>query len=468
MTLPYFRPNTIYCGDCKEVLRKFPNECVDLIYADPPFFSNRHYEVIWGNGYEIGAFEDRWKGGINHYVAWMVERLNECYRVLKKTGSMYLHCDWHASHYLKVEMDRLFGEGNFINQIIWKRHTVHSDTKQGARHLGRIHDSLLLHAKSDNYTWVPQYQPYSQEYLATTYRHVDKDGRRYKASDLTAAKPGGDTYHEWKGKHPSKGRYWAYSKENLEKLEKEGRIHYSRAGYPYLKHYLDEMPGIVLQDIWDDIKPVSGRERLGYPTQKPQALVERIIKLSSNPTDIVLDPFCGGGTTIVVAHRLGRRWIGIDVSPTACNKMEKSIRSAGAKDFAVLGMPMSQDDLRKLQPFEFQNWVVQRLFGRVSDRKSSDMGIDGYTFEGHPVQVKQSDDVGRNVVDNFETAMRRRGSSKGVIVAFSFGKGAHEEAARAKLHDGLEIELVTIADLVKNRRNNDRNRPLQMSGQKML
>lgn len=457
MTTPYFKPNTIYCGDCKEVLRQFPNESVDLIYADPPFFSNRHYEVIWGDGYELRAFEDRWKGGINNYVEWMLERLNECYRVLKKTGSMYLHCDWHASHYLKVEIDRLFGERNFINQIIWKRHTVHSDTKQGAKHLGRIHDSILLYTKSDNYTWIPQYQPYSEEYMTKTYRHIDKDGRRYKASDLTAAKPGGDTYYEWRGKYPAKGRYWAYSKENLQKLEKEGHIHYSKTGYPYLKHYLDEMPGIMLQDIWDDVKAVStSKERYGYPTQKPEALLERIIKLSSNPTNIVLDPFCGCGTAIAVAHKLGRRWIGIDISPTSCNLMAKRMRSLGARDFGVLGMPMAEDDLRKLQPFEFQNWVVQRLFGRVSDRKSSDMGIDGYTFEGNPIQVKQSDDVGRNVVDNFETAMRRRGAKKGVIVAFSFGKGAYEEVARAKLHDGIEIDLVKIADLSRNRRNNNR------------
>ena len=153
----YFRPNTIYCGDCKNVLRQFPDESVDLIYADPPFFSNRRFEILWYDGFERRAFEDRWQGGINHYVDWMSERLKECYRVLKPTGTMYLHCDHHASHYLKVEMDDrqhgLFGERNFINEIIWRRQTAHSDTKQGAKHYGRLHDTILFYAKSKDYSW---------------------------------------------------------------------------------------------------------------------------------------------------------------------------------------------------------------------------------------------------------------------------------------------------------------------------
>jgi SAM-dependent methyltransferase len=169
--------------------------------------------------------------------------------------------------------------------------------------------------------------------------------------------------------------------------------------------------------------------------------------------DIVLDPFCGCGTAIAVAQRLGRRWIGIDVSPTACNLMAKRMRSIGATP-QLMGMPMTEAELRNLEPFEFQNWVVQRLFGRISERKSSDMGIDGYTFEGNPIQVKQSEDVGRNVIDNFETALRRRGAKKGIIVAFSFGKGAYEEIARAKLHDELDIQVIKVSELLRNNREN--------------
>ena len=450
MTTPYFHTNTIYCGDCKEVMARFPNECVDLIYADPPFFSNRHYEVIWGDGYELRAFEDRWKGGINNYVAWMVERLTQCYRVLKKTGSMYLHCDWHASHYLKVEMDRIFGESACINQIVWKRSIAHSDAKQGARHYGRLHDTVLFYVKSDNYTWNQQYTEYDKEYVDSFYCKIAEKGRRYQATDLTAAKPGGDTLYEWRGKKPYKGRYWAYSRAKMEQFEKEGRLVYTSTGMPRYKRYLDEMPGVPLQDLWADISAAGlGKEKLGFPTQKPEALLERIIKTSSSPMEIVLDSFCGCGTAIVVAHKLGRQWIGIDVSPTACNLMAKRMRKLSVSP-NVMGMPLSEEDLRKLLPFEFQNWVVQRLFGRISPRKSSDMGIDGYSFEGDPIQVKQSDDIGRNVVDNFETAIRRRKAKKGTIVAFSFGKGAYEEIARARLHEGLEIKAVTIKELLKN------------------
>jgi len=468
MAAPYFKPNTIYCGDCKDVLDKFPDGCVDLIYLDPPFFSNRRYEVIWGDGYELRAFEDRWKGGINNYVSWLMERLTCCYRVLKKAGSLYVHLDHHASHYVKVELDKLFGEKLFINEIVWQRQVAkHSDAKQGAKHYGRLHDVILLYAKSEDYVWNQQYLPFSQDYVEKFYRLVEPEtGRRYQLTAIDG--PGGGAKGNPRYEFLGVTRYWRYSRETMERLYKEGRIVQTKKGnVPRYKRYLDEMQGVPLQDIWDDVKPVStSKESLGFPTQKPELLLDRIIKTSSNPMDIVLDPFCGCGTAIAMAHKLKRRWIGIDVSPTACNLMAKRMRGIGATP-QPMGMPMTEDELRKLEPFEFQNWVVQRLFGRISSRKTSDMGIDGYTFEGNPVQVKQSDDVGRNVVDNFETALRRRGAKKGVIVAFGFGKGAYEEIARAKLHDKLEIELVKVADLIRNRRNNHRN-GTTISGQKNL
>jgi DNA modification methylase len=408
--------------------------------------------VIWGDGYELRAFEDRWKGGINNYVEWMTERLVECYRVLKPNGSMYLHCDQHASHHLKVEMDKHFGEKGFINEIIWKRQSAHSDTKQGAKHYGRLHDTILFYIKGNEYTWNPQYIPYSEDYINNFYKHIEPGTlRKYRVDNITAAKPGGDTSYEWKGVKPYKGRYWAYSREKMEKFDQEGRLIYSRTGMPQYKRYLDEMPGVLLQDVWDDISPAGiGKEAQGYPTQKPEALLERMIKSSSNPKDLILDPFCGCGTTLVVAQKLGRNWIGIDVSPTACNLMEQRLRKLGVSP-QVAGMPMIDEDLRKLPPFEFQNWVIKRLYGRISTRKTSDMGIDGYTFEGYPVQVKQSDDIGRNVIDNFETAIRRHNAKKGVIVAFSFGKGAYEEVARAKLHDSIEIQAISVSELLKNK-----------------
>jgi len=320
---------------------------VDLIYVDPPFFSNRHYEIIWEDGAELRAFEDRWKGGIENYIAWMEPKLRECQRVLKPTSSMYLHCDWHAAHYLKVLMDRIFGEGNFQSQIVWKRQTAHSDTKQGLKNFGHIHDIILFYTLGSDYTWNQQYTTYDQEYVDTFYKLKDSDGRRFTLSDLTAAKPGGDTSFEWHGKRPYKGRYWAYSLNNLQKFEAEGRIYITRSGMPRLKHYLDEMPGVPLQDLWMDIKPAGlSKERLGFPTQKPEALLERIINTSSNPKDIVLDPMCGCGTAIATAKKLGRRWIGIDISPTACKLMVKRMRGLAVdisqKD--VIGLPRTLDE----------------------------------------------------------------------------------------------------------------------------
>lgn len=452
------KTSAIYCGDCQRILGntvEFPDEVVDLIYVDPPFFSSRHYEVLWGDGYELRAFEDRWKGGIENYIAWMEPKLSECHRVLKKSGTFYMHCDWHASHYLKVLMDRLFGHNNLVNEIIWRRQSAHGDAKQGAKHLGRVHDVILMYEKdSDDRIWNTLYVPYDESYTDSFYRYIEpRTGRRYTLGDLTAAKPGGDTSYSWKGVRPPAGRYWAYSKEKMEEFDREGRVVYpkKKGGMPRYKRYLDEMQGVPLQDVWNDVPPVQSKseERLGYPTQKPEGLLERIIKTSSNPGDVVLDPMCGCGTAIAVAHKLGRRWVGIDVSPTACKLMANRMRKIGAQDIKLEGLPKTIKEVMALQPFEFQNWVLQKLMARASARKTGDMGIDGYLFDGSPIQVKQSESVGRNVVDNFETAIKRGKKTKGIIVAFSFGKGAYEEVARVKNADGVEIELKTVEDIMR-------------------
>lgn len=445
-----FQPNTIYCGDCQDVLPRIPNDSIDLVYADPPFFSNRRFEILWGDGYEKRAFEDRWKGGIQNYVAWMAPKLRECQRVLKETGSIYLHLDTHASDYMRVEMDKLFGESNFVNEIIWKRQIgSHSDAKQGARRFGSSHDVILLYSKSDDYVWNQLYEPFSEHYVEKFYKFVEPGtGRRYQLGDIGG--PGGaakgNPYYEFLGVK----RYWRYSKETMEKLYKEGRIVQAKPGsVPRYKRYLDEMAGNPLQDIWDDVKRISQTsESLGFPTQKPEALLDRIIRASSNPMDIVLDPFCGCGTAIAVAHKLGRRWVGIDVSPTACKLMTKRMRSLRAKVGEIVGLPKTIEELRQLQPFEFQNWVFEKLHGRVNPRKAGDMGIDGWVELDVPVQVKQSDDIGRNVVDNFEAAIQRASKDKGVVVAFSFGRGAHEEAARVKNEMNLDIKLKTVEEIL--------------------
>lgn len=431
MVISYLQPNTIYCGDCKEVLAKFPNECVDLIYADPPFFSNQQYEIIWGDGYELRAFEDRWKGGIENYILWMKEKLENCFRVLKPTGAMYLHCDWHASHYLKIEMDNIFGRENFRNEISVKRIRKNVHEYKTVKRLNVAFDSILFYSKSDEHRIKP---PMKEEHKPARYHAFDANGLRTGMDYVLF------------GHKPPTGGHWRWTKERAEKAIKEGILRPNpKSGKP--EYLIPESTQTIVTSVWDDISAYSFKSK--YPTEKSEALLTRIIEMSSEPFNLVLDPFCGCGTAIVTAQKLGRQWIGIDVSPTACNLMMKRLKKMHASP-NLMGMPFSEEDLRKLPAFEFQNWVVQRLFGRVSATKSSDMGIDGFTFEGYPIQVKQSDDIGRNPIDNFETAMRRRKSTKGVFVAFSFGSGAYEEIARAKLHDNIEIKPITIKELLKS------------------
>jgi hypothetical protein len=261
--------------------------------------------------------------------------------------------------------------------------------------------------------------------------------------------------YEYKGyKPPANG--WAISKEKMAQWDKEGRLEFPKTkdGRIQRRRFLDELKGFPVQNLWDDIQMVSSQssERLGYPTQKPVALLERIIKTATYEGDIVLDPFCGCGTTLVAAQRLGRKWVGIDVSPTACKLMRRRMQKEFKMNVQLIHGAVDMDYIKKLAPFDFQNWViVDKFLGKASMRKSGDMGIDGFSPEvlgGYPIQVKQSEGVGRNVIDNFETAMRRLNKKKGYIVAYSFVKGAYEEAARAKNQDGLEITLRTVQELI--------------------
>ncbi|MGH3795558.1 MAG: DNA methyltransferase [Pseudonocardiaceae bacterium] len=365
--------NVLDCGDNLYRLARLPAESVDLIYLDPPFFSDRQYEVIWGDEAEIRSFEDRWEGGINVYISWMRDRVVEMYRLLKSTGSLYLHCDWHASHYLKVMLDEIFGQQNFLNNIVW----CYGLGGSSSRYWPRKHDDILWYSK--------------------------KRGSQYFEPPLMQA-----SSNRMRG----------------------------------------QMKKVV--DYWD-IPTINNmaKERLGYPTQKPESLLERIVESSSPKDGVVLDPFAGCGTSMVAAHRLGRQWIGIDISPTAVRLMERRMMAVGARGFDITGMPMTVEELHALKPFEFQNWVIQQFNGTHAPRRSGDMGIDGYSFFLHdPIQVKRSTRVGRNVVDNFETAIGRADKDRGYIVAFSFTRGAYEEAARAKTKAGLNISLVTIPELL--------------------
>jgi DNA modification methylase len=370
---------------------------VNLIYLDPPFFSNRHYEVIWGDEAEVRSFEDRWEGGINVYIEWMRERVQKMYELLKDTGSFYLHCDWHASHYLKVMLDQVFGYNKFRNEIIWNYHDPAGTTKTNFK---KKHDTILFYSKSDFWTFNTDAvrEPYGKKTLNDGLKGIISFGRK------TITNPGGK----------------------------------------------------VREDVWQiPFINSQAKERLGYPTQKPESLLEIIIKASSNEGNLVLDPFCGCGTAIAVAQKLKRKWIGIDISPTAIKiiikRLEKLGTSAG-KDFKMLGMPTTLGELQALKPFEFQNWVIDEMGAKQSKTLSNDLGIDGYYdktifIERAGIQVKQSEGIGREVVDKFETALTRGKFKRGFIVAIGFTKGAYEEAARVK-GEGLEIRLIKVEDLL--------------------
>jgi DNA modification methylase len=471
----------IYCGDNLEQLAKLPDACVDLIYIDPPFNSNRNYEVFWGETKEKRSFEDRHES-TRAYTEFMRPRCVQMARVLKKTGSFYYHCDWHASHYVKVMLDQIFGENNFQNEIVWKRSDAHSDAKQGAKHFGRVHDSIFFYTGSNEYIFKTIYKPLPESTVSTWYKHVEEGtGRRYNKADVTG--PGGAAkgcpVFEWKGVT----RAWRYSKENMERLEREGRLVYSSTGMVYQKRYLDESKGVPLQSWWDDIAMLRGinrgGERLGYPTQKPLALLERIIEASSNENDIVLDAFCGCGTALVAAQKLHRQWIGIDVSPTACRVMAKRLRDVCkipeseklweiGRGFVVRDLPWDVKQLRALPPFEFENWAVIALGGVPNKTQVGDMGIDGRVYpvgsepssstrpsaeldfmdEWYPVQVKQMDKVGRPDIDSFEAAMMRSRRKKGFFVGFDFSSDAMTEIGRFFQRERITIVPLTVSEIL--------------------
>ncbi len=480
----------IYCGDNLEQIAKLPHACIDLAYIDPPFNSNRNYEVFWGETKEKRAFEDR-HASTQAYIDFMRPRCVELHRVLKPTGSFYYHCDWHASHYVKIMLDQIFGENYFANEIIWKRQSGHNDAKQGSRHFGRLHDTIFLYNKGAEPTWNQLYEPYDEDYLKTFYSNVEPaTGRRFQYGDLTA--PGGAS--------PSKGnpcyeflgvkRYWRYSQERMEELHRQGRIEFRPKGkVPRLKRYLDEAKGMPVQSVWADIRPLInfGKESLGYPTQKPLALLERVIKASSNPNDIILDAFCGCGTALVAAENLGRQWIGIDVSPTACRVMAKRLRDVchvredeklhgAGRGFIVRDLPWTEAKLRVLPPFEFENWAVIAIGGIPNKVQVGDMGIDGRIFPVHtlpeleekkaranrlkdslpfdymddwyPIQVKQKDKAGRPDIDAFEAMMMRTDRPKGFFVSFDFSSDALREIDGFFKRSGKIIVALTVREIL--------------------
>ncbi len=515
--------NTLFYGDNLEVLRDHVGDgTVDLVYLDPPFNSNRDYNVLFkeqsgaDSPAQIKAFGDTWKwanaapdwarfadvcpsprvqdlmdgflrmlghNDVSAYLVMMAPRLWHLHRVLKPTGSLYLHCDPTASHYLKILLDAIFGAKCFRNEVIWKRTSAHNDTAQGIARYGRNHDVILFYAKGGA-TWNPQYTQYDESYVSDFYRHVDAEGRAYTLSDLTG--PGGAAKGNPSYEVMGVTRHWRFSQAKMAELIAEGRVVQTKPGtVPRQKRYLDEMPGISAQDMWLDIAPVGAKaaERQGYPTQKPLALLERIITASSNPGDVVLDPFCGCGTAIVAAQMLGRRWLGIDVTPIATTLIIDRLAQMDCRDtriarpgdadyvraFDVTGLPTDIDGARELfarNPKDFEMWAVGLIPMTPQDKKGADGGIDG--MRDYPVgnkkplravaQVKGGH-VGAPQVQQLRGAMERFGAQVGVFVCLEKPtRNMEHEAALAGFHrlpltgrDVPRIQLRTVGDLLDGR-----------------
>ncbi|TAH49294.1 MAG: site-specific DNA-methyltransferase [Chloroflexota bacterium] len=520
--------NTLFFGDNLDILRKhIATDSVDLIYLDPPFNSKRDYNLLFktpkghASAAQIIAFEDSWHWGeqaerefqeILHltsahtvsadsvvrarhqtntdaaemiqslrrflrendmmaYLVMMCNRLLKLHRVLKPTGSLYLHCDPTASHYLKIVMDSIFEPQYFRNEIVWKRSYGHGDSKKS---MGRSHDLILVYSKTDNYVLNRFYHAHDPEYLEEFFRHKDERGV-YKLENLTSPHPRPNLTYEYKG-YPPPAKGWRVNRKRMEELDAEGRLHFpnKKDGRIMKKVYLDELEGQPMTDVWTDISPLSAhdQERMGYPTQKPLALLERIISASSNAGDVVLDPFCGCGTAVHAAQKLGRQWIGIDITPLAIHLIEKRMKDAFPElKFNVEGIPQDLDGARDLaarDKYHFQWWACALVGAQPyqGKKKGADSGIDGIIYfqdDKGPakkiiVSVKGGENVNRAMIADLKNSVEREKAQMGFFVTLAPPtKPMQTEAVSAGYyespHSGAfeKIQIVTIADLLNGK-----------------
>lgn len=486
--------NTLFYGDNLDVMRRYiPDESVDLVYLDPPFNSNADYNVLFAEhsgeqaAAQIKAFEDTWEwntessrvceeviergGAISEtmqalrdmlngsnmlaYISMMAPRLIEFQRILKPTGSLFLHCDPTASHYLKLVCDAIFGPTHFRNEIVWKRTHSHG----GAKRFGAVHDIILYYENGDTPIWTSPKIDYSDEYVSTFFRFADPDGSRYRATILTGSGTrNGESGKPWRNIDPTAvGRHWAVPgylrpllnlpesatvQSALDALDAAGRVLWPKktGGTPHLKQYLDDLGGTEIQDVWTDIPPIGAHaaERLGYPTQKPEALLDRILTASSRPGDLVLDPFCGCGTTVAVAQRLGRPWIGIDITHLAVglikHRLQNQFGDAIAETYRVIGEPVSLPDAESLaaeDPYQFQYWALGLVGARptqAQQKKGADRGIDGNIYfhddpQGKTKRIILSVKAGQNLnvamVRDLVGTITREKAQMGVLLTFT-------------------------------------------------
>ena len=507
--------NTLYYGDNLEIMRQYvPDESVDLVYLDPPFNSNATYNVLFKertgeeSPAQIKAFTDTWewtresertfeqeivgnpsasptvkemigafvnfigRNAMMAYLVMMTPRLVELHRVLKPTGSIYLHCDSTASHYLKTVMDTTFGIEQFKNEIIWKRSSAHSDAKA----CGRTHDTILLYAKDrTKFIWRKQFQTYDESYIKSHYRYKTNSGRIYRTDNLTATGLSGGGYeYEWNGVT----RIWRSPRSTMESLERDVRIRYTRNGVAEYIRYLDEMPGVPLQDLWVDLPPINSqsKERLGYPTQKPEALLERMIQASSDKGDVVLDPFCGCGTAVAAAQKLNREWIGIDITHLAVALLKSRLKTGfelvPGKDYEVVGEPVDVGSARALAEqdrFQFQYWAMSLLeaLPRGDEKKGADRGIDGVVhfvdgpkrkMEKAIVQVK-SGKVSSPHIRDLKGTMEREKAALGLFITLEEPtREMEKEAVSAGFYhselwqrDYLKVQIHTVGELMEGK-----------------
>lgn len=502
-----FRENTLYYGDCLDVMADWPDNCVDLIYLDPPFNSNANYNILYGSSAsrqaQLLAFEDTWswdgpavrrvellenaiahpanraiKGlrilldrtGMLAYLSYMAERLAMMKRLLKPSGSLYLHCDPTASHYLKVLLDEIFGKDNFQNEIAWRRLL---GGKSDAGRYGRSSDRLLFYSRSENFHFEPpRLQGHDDKVLDNWYSKQDEHGA-YASRPLTAAGPsGGDSGQPWRDISPT--GHWTVPRilqqryeretgnilkgtvrERLEILARSGFIDFSSSGLPSWRRYLDEANPPRVHDLWfdDEVRPIgrTSKERLGYPTQKPVALLERIISASSRAGDIVLDPFCGCGTTVAAAHNLGRRWLGIDVSPFAIKLIVK--RRFPGMHIDTLGFPVDMEGatvLARENPFDFEKWAIDCITGMVPNTSQrGDGGVDGRGTlilkpENYSDQVLAQVKGGSYSIGqlrDFLHTVEREKAALGVFITLHALQGRQRQNAEAELAGVGELSL---------------------------
>ena len=505
----------LYYGDNLQVLREsIATESVDLIYLDPPFNSQATYNVLFRaptgehSQAQIEAFEDSWhwnegaeqafdevihsgnvaaadllramrsflgENDMMAYLTMMAIRLIELHRVLKPTGSLYLHCDPTASHYLKLILDSVFGPRNYRNEIVWKRKAGRGETNRKAIRFGVSHDIVFFYAKSESTSFSRQYRPNNPDYIKSKFTHVDENGRRYRLDNLTSPSPRPNLHYEYKGyKPPSNG--WAISVQRMEQMDIEGRLYFppKKTQRIQRKRYLDELKGETVDSLWDDISPINSqaRERLGYPTQKPLSLLERIISASSDPEQLVLDPFCGCGTAVHAAQKLGRNWIGIDITHLAISLIEKRLNDAfPGIYYEIHGTPKDLEGayaLADYDKYQFQWWAVS-LVNAVpvgGKKKGADKGIDGVVYfkpegkktERAVVSVKGGQNVNVAMIRDLKGVMEREGAPISVFVTLAEPTGPmRTEAASAGFYETAygkypKVQILTIKDLFEGRK----------------